>query len=109
MEANVHIYVAPVETPTKGHWFKLPFNEGNIRLTLLGRGALTKGNLDVELKISNYEAPFKIHEYESIKKLNDLVEMLEDVDMKLSMFQALVTAGIVDPFDNNLNADYLNR
>ena len=60
-------------------WMTLPADEDELQDALQAIGI--DGKRYEEYFISDYEAPFPIGEYESIAKLNEVAEKLEEVDM----------------------------
>ncbi|MBD9844906.1 antirestriction protein ArdA [Enterococcus faecalis] len=79
MEKTIRIYVANLHMYNSGNmlgnWFELPVSKQQIfRALKIGQEGFGE-----EWIILDYEAPFKIHEYESIDKLNHYAEKLEEL------------------------------
>ncbi|EGO5146799.1 antirestriction protein ArdA [Enterococcus faecalis] len=76
---EIRIYVANLSMYNSGkilgNWFTLPIAKQQIfRALKIGQEGFGE-----EWIILDYEAPFKIHEYESIDKLNDYAEKIEEL------------------------------
>lgn len=75
---TIKIYVANLgkynEGVLQGAWFTLPVEWSEIAETI-GLNAQYE-----EYAIHDYEAPFKIEEYSSISRLNEIAELLDNVD-----------------------------
>lgn len=67
-------FVGRVLAPADGEWFTFPVSEGEIRRKL----GIAEHD-DVELIISDYEAPVSISEYSSIRELNELAEEFDEL------------------------------
>ena len=68
----------------KGEWISLPMDESALQSkinSILGS--------DEELFISDYEAPIKISEYDSITELNDLADKLAEIDEAEAVIEAI--------------------
>ncbi|MDY7043656.1 antirestriction protein ArdA [Virgibacillus sp. M23] len=119
MTNQIKIYVANLgkynEGKLVGEWFTLPYdikdimvkiglatydNEGNYI-----HGVEEDGIYYEEWAIHDYEAPFNINEYSSIKKLNEIAEKMEDMDeMDINIAFELLNDGIVSDFDEALES-----
>lgn len=79
MIKEIKIYVANLSEYNSGrrlgHWFTLPVPQQEISRAL----KLGQEGFGEEWIILDYEAPFKIGEYESISKLNDYAEKIEEL------------------------------
>ncbi|EJV6890117.1 antirestriction protein ArdA [Enterococcus faecalis] len=79
MTKEIKIYVANLSMYNSGkilgNWFTLPIAKQQIfRALKIGQEGFGE-----EWIILDFEAPFKIHEYESIDKLNDYAEKIEEL------------------------------
>ncbi|GDZ83437.1 hypothetical protein LCIT_06790 [Leuconostoc citreum] len=72
--SEIKIFVGAVNVPSLGQWFTLPVSPNRVTQVLIEKGAIGSGTGNEEIIISDYEAPFKIDPYESIVKLNNMVE-----------------------------------
>lgn len=76
---SIRIYVANLAAYNNGHligsWIDLPCNDLKEQLAAIV-SRFPEGD---ELAIHDYEAPFKINEYDNIHELNELAETLEDL------------------------------
>lgn len=71
----------------KGRWITLPMGEEElekIKQDILGN--------DEELLISDYEAPFKIGEYDRLEKLNEYAQILNDINEEGYIIEAIMKA-----------------
>lgn len=68
------IFVGAVNAPSFGQWFTLPVSSSRVRQVLTDMGAIGMGTGNEEMMISDYEAPFRIDSYESIEKINQIIE-----------------------------------
>lgn len=68
------IFVGAVNAPSFGQWFGLPVSPRQVNQVLTNKGVIGPGIDNEELLISDYEAPFKIDPYDSIDKLNNMIE-----------------------------------
>ena len=105
MELNIKIFVATLLDQASGLWFDLPIDEKTVRNSLVRSGAIS--DVSEELIVSDYEAPFDVSGKLSLKKLNALVTEVKDVNMTVTMFGALIHAGMIDP--DTVTADVLNN
>lgn len=81
---KIKIYVANLRAYNAGYmvgeWFTLP-----VELDEIFQGVFSENELDEkgqpygDWAIHDYEAPFKINEYDSIDKLNEIAYQLEDI------------------------------
>ncbi|GAK31898.1 hypothetical protein WOSG25_190060 [Weissella oryzae SG25] len=99
MEINIKIFVGLVSSPASGVWATLPMSVSDIKRELVKRGVLSSPDEDKELMISDYEAPFKISEFERVERLNEVIYNVADVDIDSDVFEALVEDGRIDIFD----------
>lgn len=80
---EIKIYVANLSEynsgRTLGEWFELPCSFTDIQKKL----RLDEPEYGEEWIILDYEAPFKIGEYDSIEKLNEYAEQLDNVADKI--------------------------
>ncbi len=75
-----------------GQWTTLPVDDVNKDiLDKLDRGGDSKQGYHDEWFISDYEAPFKIGEYDNLYALNELAEALEDYDSIEDVYNDLLT------------------
>ncbi|WP_242966035.1 antirestriction protein ArdA [Leuconostoc citreum] len=72
--SEIKIFVGAVNVPSLGQWFTLPVSPSRVTQVLTEKGAIGAGTGNEEIIISDYEAPFKIEPYESLVKLNNMVE-----------------------------------
>ena len=73
-----------------GQWFDLPVDDVNKDiLDKIDLGGDSKHGYHDEWFISDYEAPFKIDEYDNLYALNELAEALEDYDSIEDVYNAL--------------------
>ncbi|ACA83637.1 antirestriction protein ArdA [Leuconostoc citreum] len=72
--SEIKIFVGALNVPSLGQWFTLPVSPSRVTQVLTDKGAIGSGTGNEEIMISDYEAPFKIDPYESIVKLNNMVE-----------------------------------
>ena len=73
-----------------GQWTTLPVDDVNKDiLDKLDLGGDSKHGYHDEWFISDYEAPFKIGEYDNLYALNELAEALEDYDSIEDVYNAL--------------------
>lgn len=72
--SEIKIFVGAVNVPSLGQWFTLPVSTSRVTQVLTEKGVIRSDTGNEEIMISDYEAPFKIDPYESIVKLNNMVE-----------------------------------
>lgn len=72
--SEIKIFVGALNVPSLGQWFTLPVSPSRVTQVLTEKGAIGAGTGNEEIIISDYKAPFKIDPYESIVKLNNMVE-----------------------------------
>lgn len=73
-----------------GQWTSLPVEDVNRDiLDKIDLGGDSKHGYHDEWFISDYEAPFHVDEYESLYRLNELAEALEDYDTIEDVYNAL--------------------
>ena len=73
-----------------GQWTSLPVEDVNLDiLDKLDLGGDSKHGYHHDWFISDYEAPFKIDEYDDLYALNELAEALEDYDSIEDVYNAL--------------------
>ncbi|WP_405466145.1 antirestriction protein ArdA [Leuconostoc mesenteroides] len=72
--SEIKIFVGAVNVPSLGQWFTLPVSPSRVTQVLTEKGAIGSDTGNEEIMISDHEAPFKIDPYESIVKLNNMVE-----------------------------------
>lgn len=92
--AEIKAFVGRVSAPAHGEWFDFPVSEEEVRKVL----GISEEE-DVELMISDYEAPVKISEYSSIRELNELVEKLDELPKDIEEH----AGEIMDYFDISLD------
>jgi antirestriction protein len=113
--SEIKIYVANLgkynEGELVGSWFTLPHDIEDIYVTIgvgqyLDDGTYKHGveeeggYLYEEWAIHDYEAPFKIEEYSSIAKLNEIAELLLSYDdEQIECAVAIVNNGNTDDFE----------
>lgn len=86
MERTVSVYVENMHDQL-GDWFDLPTNLAKVYETL-------KVNDDGEIAITDYEAPFKIGEYDSLNHLNQTARIMDNApDYIVENAQALIDEG----------------
>lgn len=114
---EIKIYVANLGKYTEGElvgeWFTLPCDLKDIRVAI-GVAHINEADHFIpyveeddrmyeEWAIHDYEAPFKIEEYDSIDKLNEIAEAMEDMDEQdIEAVFALVNDGIATDFDDGV-------
>jgi antirestriction protein len=120
---EIKVYVANLgkynEGELVGEWFTLPTELEEIFTTIgVGQydeeGDYKHGVVELDEKgnsyhyeewaIHDYEAPFKISEYESLEKLNEIAELLADVDEdQQEILTELVSHGAASDFEEAVN------
>jgi len=114
--SEIKIYVANLgkynEGELVGSWFTLPHDIEDIYVTIgvgqhLPDGTYKHGVEEEggyfyeEWAIHDYEAPFKIEEYSSISKLNEIAELMEDLDEdEIKCACAIWNNGSADNFED---------
>jgi len=97
---KIKIYVVNLASYNRGElrgkWLTLP-KESNAELW--GEISEILGNLDEEIAIHDYEAPFEINEYENIEELNERIKELEDVDEDEEIIEAIINELLGDRYD----------
>lgn len=87
---EINIYVANLAAYNagyhKGEWINLPMDEEELNQTIIDildtstmseKAQYEIGNNCEEVAIHDYEAPWKINEYDNIQKLNEIAERLQ--------------------------------
>jgi len=95
--SEIKIFVGAVNAPSNGQWFTLPVSPVTVTQTLMNKGVIGPGTENEEIMISDYEAPFKIDPYESINKLNNVVE-----SAKRALDNGISEQNLSDLFDQGL-------
>ncbi|MCM0582718.1 hypothetical protein H9L19_04765 [Weissella diestrammenae] len=94
MELEVRVFVAPAIFPANGLWFDLPLNENTIRTRLQNTGKLFGLSWNEPIIISDYEAPFAVDAYASIRELNILIDTLRAIKSSDVFFDAMVSGDL---------------
>lgn len=102
MDKEIKIYVANLGAynngELRGAWFTLPTPLKEIFKVVFKADELDEyGNPHGDYAIHDYEASFKIHEYSSIERLNEVAEMFDSLsDEDVELIIELKNQGVID-------------
>lgn len=92
-----------------GEWVDLPLDDDELE-EKMHQIADNGTDCDDELFITDYEAPFKIDEYDSIEKINEKAQRIDDLDEEEQDVLEAYLDDVSDNFDEALrvveNGDY---
>jgi antirestriction protein len=122
MTTEIKIYVANLGKYNEGYlvgkWITLPLDEDEMNQMFVDigvghydengefvHGVEIGGIVYEEYAIHDYEAPFKIDEYDSISELNKIAEQMQDLDdEQIKVAFAILNYGCVSDFEEAVKA-----